>query len=57
MQKLFVCFWWRLNAILGWIILLPIDYMVTITTDESWKEVHGRSMEAIRKSWNYRKCK
>lgn len=48
-----VCFWWRLKAILKWIILLPIDYLITLTTEETWEEAHGISMKAIRKLWNH----
>lgn len=47
-----VCrFYWRLNAILGYLILLPIDWMITKTTNQTWQEAHGRTMEAVKRSW------
>lgn len=44
--------YWRFNAILGWIALLPIDWMISLTTEESFKSAHKRSNEAVKASWN-----
>ena len=50
-MKIVYRFYWRLNAILGYLILTPIDYMITITTDKTWSEVHDVTMKAVKNSW------
>lgn len=44
-------FYWRLNAVLGYLILTPLDYMITKTTDRTWDELHKLTMKAVKESW------
>lgn len=44
-------FYWWLNAVLGYLILLPIDWIITKTSDQTWKDVQGRTMKEVKRSW------
>ena len=44
-------FWWRANAVIGYLMLLIVDYMITKTTEQTWDEAHCRTMEAVKRSW------
>ncbi len=51
-MKIIKRLYWRANAIIGYLVLLPIDYMVSKTTDQTWYEAHGITMKAVMESWN-----
>ena len=47
-------FWWRANAVLGYIFLLPIGYLASKEEglNLTWKEVHKETIEICSASWN-----
>ncbi len=44
-------FYWRLSAVLAFLLLLPIDFFITKTLNRPWGKVHGKTMEAVRNAW------
>lgn len=51
--KIFILrYYWRLNAIIGYLILLPIDWMISKTSDQTWGEAHQITIKAVKKIWH-----
>lgn len=48
------CFWWRLNAIIGYVLLLTMDILLAIMRKGNpYKEHRAESIRAFWRSWNH----
>jgi hypothetical protein len=52
MKTKLYCFYFKLNAVIGYIFLFLVDIYITLTSDKSWKHVHGKTLKVFNKTWN-----